>query len=95
MKVLNNDEILERLKSLNGWNFSNNKVEREFQLNSFSDSLSFIIKVGIEAEKMDHHPDILLHSWNKVRIFISTHSAGGVTENDFKLAEKIETIINE
>ena len=42
---------------------------------------------------MDHHPDILMHSWNKVKIFISTHSAGGITTLDFKLAKAIETLI--
>ena len=45
-----------------------------------------------EAEKMDHHPDIFIHSWNKVKITISTHSAGGVTQNDFDLAKKIEKL---
>jgi 4a-hydroxytetrahydrobiopterin dehydratase len=41
---------------------------------------------------MDHHPDILIHSWNKVRITVSTHSAGSVTEKDIELAGKIEKI---
>jgi 4a-hydroxytetrahydrobiopterin dehydratase len=46
-------------------------------------------RIGDEAEKMDHHPDIFIHSWNKVKITISTHNDGGVTQNDFNLAKKI------
>jgi len=94
MQVLNDTEINAKLKTLKGWNFSDNKIEKEFQLSDFKDALGFIIKTGVEAEKMDHHPDILLHSWNKVKIFLSTHNAGGVTQNDFNLAQKIEAIIN-
>ena len=48
--------------------------------------------MGGEAEKMNHHPDIFLHSWNKVKITISTHSEGGVTEKDFRLAEIIDKL---
>ena len=46
----------------------------------------------ISPEKADHHPDILIHSWNKVKITLSTHSEGGVTENDIKLASKIDNL---
>ena len=52
--------------------------------------ISFVNAVGLEAEKMDHHPDILMFAWSKVKITISTHSAGGVTDKDFSLAHKIE-----
>ncbi len=92
MKVLSDIEIKERLSRLNGWAQSNKSIEKEFKLKDFSDALSFTIKVGIEAEKQDHHPDILIHSWNKVKITLSTHSAGGITENDFNLAEKISEL---
>ncbi len=92
MVTLTRVEIDENLKSLSGWIFSENKIEKEFKLKDFSGALDFVNKIGIEAEKMDHHPDILIHSWNKVKIFLSTHSAGGVTSNDFNLANKIEII---
>ena len=61
-------------------------------MKDFKSALEFVNKVGAEAESMDHHPDILMHSWNKVKISVSTHSEGGVTEKDFKLAGKIEGI---
>ena len=61
-------------------------------MKDFSEALSFVNKVGTFAEEMGHHPDILMHSWNKVKITVSTHSEDGVTEKDFQLAEKIESI---
>ncbi len=92
MKILSEQEIKERLKESTGWSFKNNSINKEFQLKDFKEALQFVNKIGNEAEKMDHHPDILLHSWNKVSITISTHSAGGVTENDFKLAKAIDWV---
>lgn len=61
-------------------------------LADFSSVLAFTVKVGIESEKMDHHPDIFIHSWNKCKIIISTHSQGGVTEKDISLAHAIERV---
>ena len=90
MEKLTVVEIKENLKSLPGWNYSESKIEKEFKVKDFVSALSFVNKIGAEAEKMDHHPDILIHSWNKVKIFLSTHSAGGVTANDFNLANRIE-----
>ncbi|HUX60270.1 MAG TPA: 4a-hydroxytetrahydrobiopterin dehydratase [Ignavibacteriaceae bacterium] len=92
MEKLTVVEINENLKSLPSWVYSENKIEKEFKVKDFVSALSFVNKIGAEAEKMDHHPDILIHSWNKVKIFLSTHSAGGVTANDFNLANKIEKI---
>ncbi len=92
MEILSESKINEKLTNLKGWQFNNNLIGKEYELKNFKKALSFVNKVGEFAEEMDHHPDIFLHSWNKVKITISTHSAGGVTENDFKLAEKIEKI---
>ena len=90
MTVLNENEINERLDKVKGWEFSNKQIGKEFQLKDFKSALDFVNKVGAEAESMDHHPDILMHSWNKVKITVSTHSEGGVTDKDFQLAGKIE-----
>jgi 4a-hydroxytetrahydrobiopterin dehydratase len=92
MSVLNQDEINARLSRVNSWEFTGNKISKEFKLKDFKAALNFVNRVGDEAESMDHHPDILMHSWNKVRISVNTHSEGGITEKDFKLAEKIEAI---
>lgn len=93
MKILNDSQIKEKLSGLKGWEFKNNQIGKEYELKDFKEALGFVNKVGERAEEMDHHPDIFLHDWNKVKITVSTHSAGGITENDFKLAGKIETIL--
>jgi 4a-hydroxytetrahydrobiopterin dehydratase len=92
MKVLTENEIIEKLKEIPGWIYIENSLNKEFQLKDFKNALAFVNRIGDEAEKMDHHPDIFIHSWNKVKITISTHSAGGVTCDDFNLAKKIEEI---
>ncbi len=93
MPLLSSEEINGQLKNLSGWEFAGNLIFKEFKLNNFKEALAFVNKVGNEAEAMDHHPDILMHSWNKVKISISTHSQGGVTEKDFELAKKIESLL--
>lgn len=90
MTALTNQQILEHLKSLNNWIYVNNSISKEYVFKDFIGAISFVNSVALEAEKMDHHPDILIYGWNKVKINISTHSAGGVTEKDFQLAQKIE-----
>ena len=93
VSLLIDKEIHNRVKSLTDWIYSNNQIGKEFKLADFKEALAFVNKVGDAAEAMDHHPDILMHSWNKVKISISTHSEGGVTNKDFQLAEKIESLI--
>ncbi|MCJ7553688.1 MAG: 4a-hydroxytetrahydrobiopterin dehydratase [Ignavibacteriaceae bacterium] len=90
MSLLNKDAIENKLKDLKSWTYSNNQIEKEFSFKDFIEASSFVTSVGLEAEKADHHPDILIHGWNKVKIFISTHSEGGVTEKDIQLAMKID-----
>jgi 4a-hydroxytetrahydrobiopterin dehydratase len=90
MTKLKLDEIQERLKNFANWSYSNNQIEKEYSFKDFIEAISFVNAVALESEKMDHHPDILIHSWNKVKISISTHSEGGVTEKDFPLADLIE-----
>lgn len=92
MPAMTKNEITKNLSSLSGWNQEGNMIAKLFQLNDFAGALEFVNKVGNEAEKMDHHPDIFIHSWNKVKITISTHSEGGITQKDFQLAEKIERL---
>jgi 4a-hydroxytetrahydrobiopterin dehydratase len=90
MSLLTQDEVAKKLSSLSGWTEEGKQIMKQFQFKDFADALAFVNKVGEEAEKMDHHPDIFIHSWNKVKITISTHSEGGITKKDFQLAEIIE-----
>ncbi|MDP3988706.1 MAG: 4a-hydroxytetrahydrobiopterin dehydratase [bacterium] len=67
-----------------------NVLVREYAFKDFKEALMFVNKVGAIAEKEDHHPDILLYGYNRVRIRLSTHAIGGLSENDFILATKID-----
>ncbi len=93
MSLLTSKEINNRIKEISGWEYLENQIGKEFQFKDFSEALNFVNKVGAIAEEMNHHPDIFLHSWNKVKITVSTHDKGGVTENDFQLAKKINDLL--
>jgi 4a-hydroxytetrahydrobiopterin dehydratase len=69
------------------------KLEREFKFKNFVEALAFINKVGAIAEDEGHHPDINLHSWNKVTITLWTHAIKGLFLNDFILAAKIDDLL--
>jgi 4a-hydroxytetrahydrobiopterin dehydratase len=72
------------------WKEENNKLYRKFQFKDFSQAFSFMTRVALEAEKMDHHPE-WKNVYNTVEIWLSTHDAGDiVTEKDKKLAAKID-----
>ncbi len=74
------------------WVIQNNMLVKEFILKDFNQALDFINRVGMLAEEMNHHPDILLHSYKKVKIILFTHSVGEITELDRKLASKIDQV---
>lgn len=93
MNLLSTDEINQNLNKLKGWSLENNSIVKEFKTTNFVNAVTFLMKIAVEAEKMDHHPDVLIHSYNKIKITLSTHSKGGVTENDIKLAGIIELLV--
>ena len=79
------------LESLAGWSLVDGKrIQKEFAFKDFAGALAFVNRVGAIAETEGHHPDILIHSWNRVRLEIMTHAIGGLSENDFILAAKID-----
>ncbi len=79
------------LASLTGWSLADDKrIRKEFTLRNFAEALAFANRVGAIAEAEGHHPDILIYSWNRVRLEIMTHAIGGLSENDFILAAKID-----
>ena len=95
MPLLKSMEIDRKLSDLPAWNYKDKCIGKVYELSNFREALDFVVKIGKAAESMNHHPDIFIHSWNKVKITISTHSEGGVTEKDFILAGKIEKLKNE
>lgn len=90
-KLLKEQQIRSKLKSLKGWKRNGNEIFRDFIKKDFVRAMGFVQSVAILAEKMDHHPDIDIR-WNKVTLVLSTHSAGGLTENDFILASHINEL---
>lgn len=92
MSLLSKSEVDSNLINLSGWEFDNNTISKEYVLKDFNEVLYFVNKISRSAETMNHHPDIFMHSWNKLKISISTHDEGGITNKDFKLANKIEEL---
>ena len=75
------------------WVIDNKTIKKEFKFDNFIDAFGFMSKVALLAEKMDHHPN-WQNTYNKVRIELTTHDKGGITINDIKLAESIDTLIS-
>lgn len=90
MMKLSDDEAKQRLSRLAEWRREGDWIIRDFKFENFKRAMEFVNRVADEAEAMDHHPDILIHGWNKLRISVMTHDQGGLTEKDFKLAEQID-----
>jgi 4a-hydroxytetrahydrobiopterin dehydratase len=84
-------EVATELGKLKGWTVTNGNLHRVFEFKDFSAAFGFMTRAALAAEKMDHHPD-WSNSWNKVTVDLSTHSAGGLTKNDFELAGKMQQI---
>lgn len=74
------------------WSRTDEALVREWTFPDFAAALAFVNAVGAVAEDVGHHPDILLHGWNKVRLTLSTHDAGGVTEADDALAAVLDSL---
>ena len=91
---LNSDQIKLALSGLKHWRLEDDKLLMDIKLKNFSEALSFLVKVGIEAEKLNHHPEIY-NIYNKVTLKLTTHDAGNrVTEKDIVLARAIENLLS-
>jgi 4a-hydroxytetrahydrobiopterin dehydratase len=90
---LNEEQIQNALSRIAGWRREGDWLTRDLKFENFKGAMEFVNRVADEAEAMDHHPDILIHGWNKVRLSMMTHSEGGLTEKDFKLAERINGLV--
>lgn len=84
-------ELKNRLKKIPEWELEKKHIERTFEFDDFTESIDFVNSVAEVAEDEEHHPDIDIR-YNKVRLILSTHSKGGLTDLDFALAERIDTL---
>jgi len=88
---LSDDEIQARLQGLEGWERDGDAITKTFKRGDFVGSVRFVDAVVEPAEDMGHHPDLSV-SWDEVAISITTHAEGGLTENDFELAKRIDEV---
>src|SRR3990167_1111364 len=89
---LTKDEAEIFMKQVSGWTLSENakNINKKFAFKNFKEALNFVNKVGDIAESEGHHPDIHLTDYKFVKIDLSTHAIGGLSQNDFILAAKID-----
>jgi 4a-hydroxytetrahydrobiopterin dehydratase len=88
-ELLSDGEIAQRLDG-SQWTRAGDEIMREWKFEDFAAAMAFVNRVAEAAEEANHHPDILLHGWNKVRLALTNHSAGGLTEADFDMAGRFD-----
>jgi 4a-hydroxytetrahydrobiopterin dehydratase len=89
--TLGDSEIEAKLAQRPGWSRAGEAIERTFECGDFVGSVRFVDSLVEPAEAMGHHPDLEL-SWDKVKVSLSTHSEGGLTDDDFELAARIDSL---
>lgn len=92
MKTLDQITIEDRLQKLEGWTYSDNAIHTSLEFENFKEAFATMTRIAFEAEVQNHHPN-WSNSYNELKISLSSHDAGGVTDRDFKLAYTIESII--
>jgi len=93
-ELLSSAEIQKKLNEVNGWQLVDKTIKKQFVFDSFMPAIRFVNRVAELAEAADHHPDIAIN-YRRVTMNLSTHSAGGLTQKDFALAEKIDGTASE
>jgi 4a-hydroxytetrahydrobiopterin dehydratase len=89
MSVLQKRDVETRLADLPGWKRHDDDIRKKYEFSGFSEAMVFVNRVAALAEAADHHPDIEI-KYNRVRLALSTHSEGGVTQKDLDLAAQID-----
>ena len=91
MPLLNDEQVTVALED-SAWAREGDALVREWRFADFPAAIAFVERVAECAEAANHHPDILVHGWNKVRLTLSTHSEGGITAADLALAQRLDTV---
>lgn len=90
-ELLSDEEIESRLRGTE-WKREGDQIVRDWKLADFAAAIAFVNSVAEIAEADNHHPDILVHDWNNVRLSVTNHSAGGLTNADFELAKQVDDL---
>ena len=93
VSLIDKNQLKNFIEKNSSWIIYNKTLKKEFKFNNFVQAFGFMSKVALLSEKMDHHPD-WQNTYNKVKINLTTHDKGGITNNDIKLAESIDKLIN-
>jgi 4a-hydroxytetrahydrobiopterin dehydratase len=91
MALLEDDQIEELLRG-SEWRREGNEIVRDLQFEDFAAAMAFVNRAADAAEEANHHPDILVHGWNRVRLTLTTHSEGGLTDADHAMADRIDAL---
>lgn len=86
---LSDEQVMQALVALPEWSHVGEAIQRTFILKDFVQAMAFVNKIAAEAERVQHHPDLLIR-YSKVTITLSTHDAGGITQKDMSLAAAID-----
>ena len=87
------EQIYERLAKHPGWELGEDgQIHRLFTFNNFKETMMFTNAIALHAEARDHHPDLFIHSYKKLRVSLMSHDVGGITERDFGLIEAIDAL---
>ena len=89
--LVRDEDIASRLEG-SEWQREGDEIVRELKFEDFAAAMAFVNRVAEVAEQANHHPDILVHGWNRVRLSLTNHSAGGLTAADFEMARTIDEL---
>ena len=90
-ELLSEEDIASRLED-SQWKREGSEIVREWRFEDFAAAMEFVNRVADGAEAANHHPDILVYGWNKVRLSLTNHAAGGLTDADFEMADRIDQL---
>jgi len=91
MAKLSDEQIRNELGNLSGWSVVNGKLHKEFIFKDFIEAFGFMTTAALHIEKMNHHPE-WFNVYNKIKIDLVTHDAGGITQNDVNLAKTLNSL---
>ena len=91
LEKLADEQIRKELSNISGWNVMNGKLHKDFVFKDFIDAFGFMSRAAIHIEKMNHHPE-WFNVYNKIKVDLVTHDAGGITQNDINLAKILNSL---
>ncbi len=93
-RKLSPEEIASKLPLIDGWTQQGDTLARDYRFRSYFAGINFVVAVADEAESMNHHPDLHV-GWRKIGVVLSTHSAGGITELDIEMAQRMNVLFTQ